>query len=154
MQAVECGYGHKIIDKDVIIYTSQEAIFADMTSVIKMLNKSVEMLSELIDVEPEYLVRDLYDISGCNMMEESIKAVLAKQGKNVYLPTLTEDAFDAAIRNKHDAQTVKHGRWLKRMSTPDSLKCSVCGNNHEYETTYCPHCGRKMDSDVERRCEK
>jgi hypothetical protein len=46
---------------------------------------------------------------------------------------------------KADVQPVKHGCWLKRMSTSDSLKCSICGNNHEYETTYCPHCGRRMD---------
>lgn len=149
MQAVECGCGHKLIDGDNIMYTSNEAIVADMTSLCRMLNKSAEMLSELIDVEPEDIIHDLYDITGCNMMEEAMKAVLAKQGVNVFLPTLTEEAFDAARRNKRDVQPVKHGRWLKRMSTSDSLKCSVCGNNHEYKTTYCPHCGRKMDGDAE-----
>lgn len=41
--------------------------------------------------------------------------------------------------------TVKHGQWLKRMSTPDSLKCSVCGNNHKCLTTECPNCGAIMD---------
>lgn len=44
-----------------------------------------------------------------------------------------------------DVQSVKHGRWLKRMSTPDSLKCSVCGNNHKCLTTECPNCGAIMD---------
>lgn len=34
--------------------------------------------------------------------EEAIKAVLAKQGKKYYLPTLTEDAFNEAIRKKHE----------------------------------------------------
>lgn len=154
MQAVECGYGHKLIDGDKIMYTSQEAIVADLASLCRMLNKSVEMLSELIDVKPEYIMEDLYDMTGCNLWEEAMNAVLAKQGKNVYLPTLTEEHFDAARRNKRDVPPVKHGRWLKRMSTSDSLKCSVCGNNHEYETTYCPHCGRKMDGDVEWRSEK
>lgn len=47
-----------------------------------------------------------------------------------------------------DVQPVKHGKWLKRMSTSDSLKCSICGNNHEYITTYCPNCGTRMDGDV------
>lgn len=47
-----------------------------------------------------------------------------------------------------DVQPVKRGKWLKRMSTSDSLKCSVCGNNHEYETVYCPHCGARMDGDT------
>lgn len=46
-----------------------------------------------------------------------------------------------------DVQSVKHGKWKKRMSTSDSVKCSVCGNSHEYETTYCPNCGARMDGD-------
>ena len=103
MPAVECGYGHKIIDGDKIIYTSQEAIVADMTNIFRMFNKSVELLSELIDVKPEDIVHDLYDISGCNMMREAFNAVLTKQGKNGYIPTLTETAFDATRRNKREA---------------------------------------------------
>lgn len=47
-----------------------------------------------------------------------------------------------------DVQPMKHGKWKKRMSTSDSIKCSVCGNNHEYETNYCPHCGARMDGDT------
>lgn len=103
MQAVECGYGHKIIDGDKVIYTSQEAMAADMTSILRMFNKSVELLSELIDIEPEDIVHDLYDISGCNMMREAFNAVLARQGKNGYIPTLTETAFNAARYNKREA---------------------------------------------------
>lgn len=154
MQAVECGYGHRIIDGDTVMYTSQEAIIADLDSLCDMLNKSVEMLSELINVKPEYIMEDLYEMCGCNLWGEAIKAVLAKKGVKYYLPTLTEEHFDVARRNKREVQPVKHGQWLKRMSTPDSLKCSVCGNNHEYETAYCPHCGRKMYSDAEGRYEK
>lgn len=100
MQAVECGYGHKIMDRDKIIYTSQEAIIADMVNVGKMFNKSVELLSELIGVKPEDIVHDLYDISGCNMMREAFNAVLKKQGKYTHIPTLTETAFDAARKGK------------------------------------------------------
>lgn len=100
MQAVECGYGHKIIDGDKTIYTSQEAMAADMTDIIKMFDKSVEMLSELIGIRPEDIVVDLYDMSGCNKMNEAIRAVLAKQGKNGYIPTLTETAFDAVRYSK------------------------------------------------------
>ena len=102
MQAVECGYGHKIIDGDKITYTSQEAMFADMTSILKMFNKSVELLSELIDIKPEDIVHDLYDISGCNIMEEAFNAVLARQGINERIPTLTETAFDAVMHNKRE----------------------------------------------------
>lgn len=108
MQAFECGYGHKIIDGDKIIYTSQQAMAADMENIFRMFSKSVEMLSELIDIEPEDIVGDLYDISGCNMMNEAFNAVLEKQGKKVYIPTLTETAFDAAIHNKN--KEVNHGR--------------------------------------------
>lgn len=103
MQAVECGYGHKIIDGDKVVYTSPESITADMTSIFRMFNKSVEMLSELINVEPEDIVHDLYDISGCNMMREAFNAVLAKQGKNGYILTLTETAFDVVRHNKRES---------------------------------------------------
>lgn len=103
MQVIECGYGHKIIDGDRIIYTSQEAMAADITSIIKMFDKSVELLSQLIGIESEDIIHDLYDISGCNMMREAFNAVLAKQGKNGYIPTLTETAFDVARRNKREA---------------------------------------------------
>lgn len=44
-----------------------------------------------------------------------------------------------------DVQEVRHGRWKERMSCLTSVKCSECGNSHEYETTYCPSCGAKMD---------
>lgn len=103
MQAIECGYGHKIIDGDKVVYTSQEAIATDMMSILRMFAKSVELLSELINVEPEDIVHDLYDISGCNMMGEAFNAALAKQGKNGYVPTLTETAFDATRHNKRES---------------------------------------------------
>lgn len=103
MQVVECGYGHKIIDGDKIIYTSQEAVAADMTNILRMFDKSVELLSELIGIKPEDIVHDLYDISGCNMMREAFNVVLAKQGKSGYIPTLTETAFNAARHNKREA---------------------------------------------------
>lgn len=47
-----------------------------------------------------------------------------------------------------DVQEVRHGRWKERMSTSSSVKCSECGNSHEYNTAYCPHCGARMDGDV------
>lgn len=102
MQAVECGYGHKLIDGDKIMYTSQEAIVADLDALCKMLNTAAKMLSELIDVKQEYIIEDLYEMTGCNMWEEAMKAVLAKKGVKP-LPTLTEGAFDAAMKNKWTA---------------------------------------------------
>lgn len=97
MQVIECGYGHKIIDGDQIIYTSEAAMAADLNSIIKMFGKSVELLSKLIGIAPEDIIHDLYEISGCDMMREAFNAVLAKQGKNGYIPTLTETAFDYTV---------------------------------------------------------
>lgn len=97
MQVVGCGYGHKIIDGDEIIYTSQEAMAADIIRIIKMFDKSVELLSILIGIPSEYIIHDLYEISGCDMMREAFNAVLAKQGKDGYIPTLTETAFDYTV---------------------------------------------------------
>ena len=47
----------------------------------------------------EYIMEDLYDMTGCNLWEEAMKAVLAKKGVKP-LPTLTEEHFDAAISKK------------------------------------------------------
>lgn len=102
MQAVECGYGHKLIDGNNIMYSSNEAIVADLDALCKMLNTAAKMLSELIDVKQEYIIEDLYEMTGCNMWEETMKAVLAKKGVKP-LPTLTEDAFDATMKNKWTA---------------------------------------------------
>ena len=46
-----------------------------------------------------------------------------------------------------EAQPVKHGYWKSRLSTPDSMKCSVCGNSSIMWERYCPHCGARMDGD-------
>lgn len=100
--AVDCGYGHRIIDDEKVMYTSSDAIDADLESLCKMLNTATKMLSKLIDVKQEYIIEDLYEMTGCNMWEEAIKAVLAKKGVKP-LPTLTEDAFDEAMKNKWTA---------------------------------------------------
>ena len=46
-----------------------------------------------------------------------------------------------------DVQEVRHGHWEECMSTLSSVKCSECGNSHEYDTAYCPSCGARMDGD-------
>ena len=48
-----------------------------------------------------------------------------------------------------EAEPVKHGYWKTRLSTPDSMKCSVCGNSSIIWERYCPHCGARMDGDSE-----
>ena len=45
---------------------------------------------------------------------------------------------------KQVEQTVKRGMWIKGFCISDSLFCSVCGNNHDCSTTYCPNCGADM----------
>ena len=62
------------------------------------------------------------------------------------------DLFDKMADG--DIQIVRHGRWLKRMSTPDSVKCSVCGNSHERPATYCPNCGARMNLKEDKDNEK
>ena len=64
--------------------------------------------------------------------------------KECYRCAYADVMYNIDIMPAADVQPVKYGRWRKRMSTSDSLKCSVCGNNHEYPTTYCPNCGADM----------
>lgn len=57
-----------------------------------------------------------------------------------------EDAI--AILNAtpaEDVQMVKHGRWISRISTGDSMKCSICGNSSIQPDRSCGHCGARMD---------
>ena len=65
-----------------------------------------------------------------------------------------------------DAEVVRHGRWIPVMESTilgqefeDGHKCSVCGSKSLYScadyvaydelSNYCPHCGCKMDAEVE-----
>ena len=53
-----------------------------------------------------------------------------------------------------DAEQVRHGRWIYKYF--DSC-CSACGWQNKADTVtrirndypYCPHCGAKMDAEVE-----
>ena len=48
-----------------------------------------------------------------------------------------------------DAQPVKRGKWRKRMSTPDSVKCCLCGYASIQESPYCGGCGAYMRGDAD-----
>ena len=56
-----------------------------------------------------------------------------------------------------DAVPVVHGRWVERMITLDWCEnvvdiiyiCSECEGNNFCETSFCPHCGAKMDGKEE-----
>lgn len=95
------------------------------------------MAKKFIDAETAY--RKINGIGGCDA-----------------LPDTWADGWDKAIdeclnilenQPAADVQEVRHGEWKERMSCSSSVKCSVCGNSHEYETTYCPNCGARMDGD-------
>lgn len=94
-KAIPCGYGHKIIDNGQIIYTSQAAMTYDIIGLCKQLSTATKMLSELLSIPKEEVENDIYKMAGCDIMEESFKAVLMKQGKShCIIPTLTETAFN------------------------------------------------------------
>jgi hypothetical protein len=48
-----------------------------------------------------------------------------------------------------DAQPVKRGKWRKRMSTSDSVKCCLCGYASIQESSYCGGCGAFMRGDAD-----
>ena len=66
--------------------------------------------------------------------------------QELYLPVHFFEAIDDLPAA--DVQEVRHGYWKKRMSTLSSVKCSKCGNSHEYDTTYCPNCGARMGENI------
>ena len=45
-----------------------------------------------------------------------------------------------------EAEPVRHGRWkTKVIDTTFCYQCSACNSVYVGETTYCPHCGAKMN---------
>lgn len=49
-----------------------------------------------------------------------------------------------------DAVPVVHGKWIDETFKPWGLvhhpfKCNLCGEHAEFDSTYCPNCGAKMD---------
>ena len=58
-----------------------------------------------------------------------------------------------------DAVEVVHGRWISRICSYGTPKCSVCDWSIPYSedsrldaTNYCPNCGAKMDGGNEDGC--
>lgn len=53
--------------------------------------------------------------------------------------------------------TVKHGEWEEKLIESNGVAeiksvCSLCGKtNKHYMPPFCPHCGAKMDKEVETR---
>lgn len=128
-----------------------------------------ELCGQMEDKELNDLIADIVQLahdlewyhSSDTSREDYVKSVRAfkekwfKQSRTQRLRNYVDKAVDelreeliAMIGETDSADdSSRHGRWLKRMSTPDSLKCSVCGNNHERPTTECPNCGAIMDKE-------
>lgn len=67
--------------------------------------------------------------------------------------TIPERTQKVVVRKKQSADPVKHGKWV--VNEQDVL-CSRCNNESGYNawganafSTYCPHCGAKMDLESE-----
>lgn len=58
-----------------------------------------------------------------------------------------------------DIAPVKHGKWIKvrwvKCDDPDGgywiLRCSQCGIPGRKATTFCPHCGAKMNEEEKEK---
>lgn len=55
-----------------------------------------------------------------------------------------------------DAEPVRHGKWIFKIYSYSTPKCSCCGWKMPYSEdstldarNYCPNCGAKMDVEVE-----
>lgn len=94
---IPSGYGHVILDpvNNKTWITSSDAAGNLIDCLCASLTVAVDMLSEILQIPSEYIYRDLYTLSGCDVMEEAVNAVLRKQGKEVHIPCLTETAFNA-----------------------------------------------------------
>lgn len=63
----------------------------------------------------------------------------------------------AVEANTADVATVKHGKWEEKLIESNGVAeiksvCSLCGKtNKHYMPPFCPHCGAKMDKEVETR---
>lgn len=65
-----------------------------------------------------------------------------------------EDALKDGTLKVIDAETVRHGKWIlvnglgEEKDSITGGKCSLCGYVNP-ATSYCPHCGAKMDEVTE-----
>ena len=67
------------------------------------------------------------------------------------LNTKWEDAVTAIKKSPAvDAEPVKHGRWIRNnIDRPMFAICSECKTVWYNEYNHCPHCGAKIDLEVE-----
>ena len=77
----------------MMMYTSQKALASDITGLMTMLDKSVDMLSQLMSWPKEKILADLYTMSGCDNIHEAFKEVITEHGIDFDIPTPTETVF-------------------------------------------------------------
>ena len=73
-----------------------------------------------------------------------------EQAKPDEVKDLVDELYNIVLNvNRIDTQPVKHGKWRKRMSTSDSVKCCLCGYASIQESSYCGGCGAFMRGDAD-----
>ena len=79
-----------------------------------------------------------------------LKEQARNSGANTFVWDIKIDSFNFVIDSAIKAlkQVPKTGHWIDCDDSDDysadGYDCSVCGDNAEYATSYCPNCGAKM----------
>lgn len=93
-------------------------------------------------------------------LKQRIRAIYASEnGSRRYLPDaplhITPQTIEYWIDNEPtvDAEPIRHGHWIyKELGYPLSQNfyiCSECGYPHGLAIdNYCPHCGTKMNEEI------
>lgn len=90
------------------------------------------------------------------MTDKEILTNIIHNAQNKYLNLLK---FESSLLADHlianDVQIVRHGKWeyIGTDKHGNVFRCSYCALRIglDYETTYCPHCGAKMDLEEENK---
>lgn len=66
-----------------------------------------------------------------------------EQAKPDEVKELVDELYSIVLNvNRIDAQSVKHGKWVKY---PSIYRCSNCGNPKGMPKPYCELCGARME---------
>lgn len=91
---------------------------------------------------------------------DALKERKFPNGESEYL-TGWNDAISAIMTFQPtiDAEPVRHGKWIFNPSDAFEAmfakpKCSECGFESADGGNYCPHCGAKMDEEIEGKSKK
>lgn len=112
---------------------------------------------------------DLYDNDFERAFDEAVDAIEKKEHRLIWADALkrhyawwkggsremtmdeAKNDFDTIIDLQPTAEPIKHGRWIESWGGKWH-SCSVCGGippfnfkGEDIITSYCPHCGAKMD---------